>query len=310
LEGLLQMNSADAVPILQDVLKQRDPCRAELRKKAVWLITQKRGVEIVPTLLDVARSDPSNDVRKEAIFWLSQARSEQAIAALDSVLFSAGDDEIRKTAIFSLSQYRDERARAAVRRAAEDTRMSDEIRGEAIFWLGNAKLVDLDYFKTLFGKTREPELRKKVIFAVQQLPGSEAATWLLDLAKNRAYDTETRKDAIFWLSQRRTIDLDALQSIYDGAKGDEEIQKQVIFVYTQRREPAAVDKLMDIAKNDPSIENRKNALLWLANKCDPRVWLFIRDMINCGTLGGWWRSAQSPPPRPRAKPRHRRLLAE
>ncbi|HEV8215220.1 MAG TPA: tetratricopeptide repeat protein, partial [Gemmatimonadaceae bacterium] len=33
LDGLLSMNSEDAVPILKDVLKQRDACRMELRKR-------------------------------------------------------------------------------------------------------------------------------------------------------------------------------------------------------------------------------------------------------------------------------------
>jgi len=103
LEGLLSMNSDDAVPILKDVLKQRDSCRVQLRKKAVWMIAQKQSPDIVSTLLDVARNDPSTDVRGDAIFWLSQTHSPQAIPALDSVLFSTGDNEVRNKAIFSLS---------------------------------------------------------------------------------------------------------------------------------------------------------------------------------------------------------------
>ena len=81
-------------------------------------------------------------------------------------------------------------------------------------------------------------------------------------------------------SQRRNVDLDAFQSIYDQAKGDDEIRKQVIFIYTQRREPAAVDKLMSIAKSDPDIEMRKAAIFWLGQKNDPRVKQFLRDLIN------------------------------
>jgi hypothetical protein len=54
----------------------------------------------------------------------------------------------------------------------------------------------------------------------------------------------------------------------------------VIFVYSQRREPAAVDKLMDIAKSDADIEMRKQALFWLGQKNDPRVKQFILDLIR------------------------------
>ena len=53
----------------------------------------------------------------------------------------------------------------------------------------------------------------------------------------------------------------------------------MLFVLSQRREPAAVDKLMDIAKTDTNIERRKQALFWLGQKNDPRVKQFIRDLI-------------------------------
>jgi HEAT repeat protein len=280
LQGLLSMNSEDAVPILKDVLKQRDPCREQLRKQAVWMIAQKRSTDIVPTLLDVARNDPSADVRGDAIFWMSQTRAAEAIPALDSILSTSRDEEIQKKAIFSLSQQRDERARQALRRAAENEKMSDELRGEAVFWLGEARVADLDYFKTLFRKTRNPEIRSKIVQAVSNSQAPEAGTWLLDVGRDKSFDVETRKNAIFWASQRRTIDFDQLSALYDQTKGDEEVQRQVIFVLSQRREAAAVDKLMAIAKGDGDVEMRKQALFWLGQKNDPRIRQFIRDLIN------------------------------
>jgi HEAT repeat protein len=281
LDGLMTMNSADAIPILQDVLKQRDPCRVELRKKAVFLISQKRGAEVAPTLLDVARSDPSTEVRSEAIQWLSQTRSEAAIPALDSVLFQSRDEDVRKKAIFALSQLsNDPKARAAIQRAAQDEQMPEDIREEAIFWLGQSRTMDLAFFKTLFTSTRNPDLRKKITFSVAQHRSPETAAWLLEVAKNKSFDMDVRKDAIFWLSQTSSIDVDGLQTIYNASRDEEEIQKQVIFVYSQRREAAVVDKLMEIAKTDPKIENRKEAIFWLGQKNDPRVKQFLRDLIK------------------------------
>jgi HEAT repeat protein len=280
LQGLLSMNSEDAVPILKDVLKQRDPCREQLRKQAVWMIAQKRSTDIVSTLLDVARSDPSGEVRGDAIFWLSQTRSAEAIPALDSILSSSRDEEMRKKAIFALSQQHDDRARQALKRAAENENMSEELRGEAVFWLGNARVADLDYFKTLFRKTKNAEIRSKIVQAVSNSQSPEAGAWLLDIARDKSFDIETRKNAIFWASQRRTLDFDQLSAIYDQTKGEDEMQKHVIFILSQRREPAAVDKLMAIAKGDGDIEMRKQALFWLGQKNDPRIRQFIRDLIN------------------------------
>jgi len=281
LDGLMSMSSSDAIPILQDVLKQRVPCRVELRKKAVFLLSQKRGPEVAPTLLDVARSDPSVEVRGDAIQWLSQLRSEAAIPALDSVLFQSKDDEIRKKAIFALSELaRDDKARASLQRAAQDERMPEELREEAVFWLGQSRAVDLDFFKTLFRSTKNIDLRKKIAFSVSEVHTPEASAWLLEMAKDRSFDIDVRKDAIFWLSQGRQIDLNGLQAIYNDARDEPEIQKQVRFAYSQMRDPAAVDKLMEIAKSDPKLENRKDAIFWLGQKKDPRVKQFLRDLLK------------------------------
>lgn len=281
LEGLMTMNATDAVPILKDVLKQKDPCRVELRKRAVWMLSTKRGDDVAQTLLEVASNDPSADVRGEAVQWLAQSRSELAIPMLDSILKSGRDEDIRKKAIFALSQFsKDPRAGAALKRAAEDDKMSKDIRTEAIFWLGHSKTVDLDFFKTLFRKTNNPDLRQNIIFAVMQTNRPEAATWLLDLARDKSFDVEIRKDAIFQLSQRKQLDLQQLSALYDESKAEPEIQEHILFILSQRREPEAVDKLMAVAKSDPNIERKKNALFWLGQKNDPRVKQFIRDLLK------------------------------
>ena len=59
-----------------------------------------------------------------------------------------------------------------------------------------------------------------------------------------------------------------------------EMKDQMIFVLSQRREKAALDKLMDIAKNDPDRDMRKKAMFWLGQSRDPRVSDFLSDVIN------------------------------
>ncbi len=281
LEGLLSMNSDDAVPILKQVLKRRDACRVDLRRKAVWMISQKEAPDVATTLLDVARNDPSLDVRTDAVFWLSQTRSEKVIPMLDSILFSAGDEQIRKKAVFSLSQQLpDERAAQALRRAVEDERLPADLRGEAVFWLGNTPSnANLEYFKSVFKKSADNALRSRIVQAVSNTPTPEAANWLLDVARDKSYDVDTRKNALFWAGQRKSFDVNQLSSIYAQA-GDDAIKDQVIFVYSQRSEAAATDKLMTIAKSDPDVAMRKKALFWLGQKNDPRAKQFILDLIN------------------------------
>jgi HEAT repeat protein len=280
LDGLMSMNSADAVPILEAVLKQRDPCKAELRKRAVFMIAQKRGPSVVPTLLDVARSDPSTDVRGDAIFWLGSSRAEEAIPALDSIIFQSRDDEVRKKAIFALSQQRRDLARQTLERVAQDEKIPDDVRGDAIFWLGQNGIADLDFFKTLFKTTKNAELRSRLLNGVATGRQPGAGAWLLDVARDKSFDIDTRKNAIFWASQRREVDLAAINGLYDQSRGDEQLQDQILFIYSQRREPEAVDKLMAIARSDPNTELRKKALFWLGQKNDPRVKAFIMELLK------------------------------
>ena len=58
------------------------------------------------------------------------------------------------------------------------------------------------------------------------------------------------------------------------------MKEQLIFVLQDRRETAAVDKLIDIAKNDKDVEMRKKAIFWLGQSRDPRVQQLLVDIIN------------------------------
>jgi hypothetical protein len=76
------------------------------------------------------------------------------------------------------------------------------------------------------------------------------------------------------------MDLTVLNTLYDQSRGEDEMQEHILFIYSQRREPAAVDKLMSIARSDANTEMRKKALFWLGQKNDPRVKAFILELIN------------------------------
>jgi len=281
LQGLMQMESESALPILKQVLAKRGACSESLRKHAVFIVSQKHGDDAASLLLDVAQTDPSRDVRAEAIQWLGQSHSNRAAAALDSIASSATDEEILDKAIFALSQTRDDRATQTLRRIAQDARKPAHARGQAVFWLGQTRrdTDDLRFLRDLFGKTEDEELRGNIIQALAQARSSESMRWLLDLARDKALGLEARKNALFWAGQNGG-DLRQLIGLYDELKGQEEIQDQLIFVYSQRRESEATEKLMDIASNDQNRELRKKAIFWLGQKRDPRVSKFLLDLLN------------------------------
>ena len=281
LQALMQMDAESALPILRQVLAKRGSCTVSLRKNAVFIVSQKRADEATSLLLDVARTDPSEEVRAEAIQWLGQTRSPRAITALDSIAASATDDAILEKAIFALSQSHDERSDAALRRIAADDRRSVHARTQAIFWFGQSHrdADDMRFLRELFSRAHDEEIQGSIIQAMAQAHTSESMRWLIDLARDKSLSIDARKNALFWAGQNGA-DLRQLVNLYDEMKGQTEIQNQLIFVFSQRRDSQAIDKLMDIATNEPDRDLRKQAIFWLGQSHDPRVQKFLLDLIN------------------------------
>ncbi len=162
---------------------------------------------------------------------------------------------------------------------AENESRSDDIRGQAIFWLGQSRTDKSgDYLRRLYRTIRSEDVKDKVIFSISQQGDEDSQNWLIDLASNSGESIEMRKKALFWAGQSKTP-FARLASMY-GRMREQEMKDQMIFVFSQRHEPAALDKLMDIAKNDPDREARRKALFWLGQSRDARVSTFLADIIN------------------------------
>jgi hypothetical protein len=65
-----------------------------------------------------------------------------------------------------------------------------------------------------------------------------------------------------------------------GQVRDPEMKEQLIFVYSQRDESAAVDKMLEIARTETDPKLRKTVMFWLSQSEDPRVADFLLEIIN------------------------------
>ena len=279
LSALQQMDDARARPILRRVLLRRDAASVCLRRKAAFLIAQESADGAEAILLDAARNDPDREVREQAVFWLSQVGTDNAVGALDSIVRSSKDEALRERAIFALSQQAGSRAQQALRRYAEGPDQSPELRAKAIFWIGQSGGPEnAAFLRALFGRVTDDALGKKVLFSIAQGGGAENARFLLSVARDGRQPLELRKQALFWAGQANApiADLTALYT----ALTDRGLREQLLFVYSQRDEPAAVDRLLDIARHDPDRELRQKALYWLGQSADPRAAKALQDIIE------------------------------
>ena len=279
LNGLLQMDASNAVPILKKVLARRDACSAGLRRKAVFLVSQKHSSETEDILLDAAQHDPDPEVRQQAVFWLSQVPTDRAVGMLDSILRTTADAELREKALFALSQQHSPRAGQILRTYAENANAPSEAREKAIFWLGQQHSGEnAAFLRGLYGKLTDEELKEKVIFSLSQMHDADNNRWLMEIALNERESIEMRKKALFWAGQTGG-DLTQLSGLYDRMQ-NREMKEQLIFVYSQRHEAAAVDRLIQIAKTEQDKELRKKAIFWLGQSHDPRAAQVLLEIIN------------------------------
>jgi HEAT repeat protein len=90
---------------------------------------------------------------------------------------------------------------------------------------------------------------------------------LRELATRANTPAEVRRNAIFWLAQRRDPAIGGLLRSMYAQSADRELKEVILFAASQRRDSANASFLMNIALNErEDVELRKNALFWASQQ--------------------------------------------
>lgn len=280
LHALMNMNAERALPILREVLQNRDACSAELREQAVFLIAQTMDEDAVDILMDLAHRnpDPDPEVREQAVFWMSQVHTAEALEALESILMEADDPELQENALFAISQHGSDRSGQVLRQYAQRSDIPMELRENAIFWIGQSPGGG-EYLMDLWSSLDDPELKENALHAIAQAGDERSRDWLVDRAMDPSEDVEVRQNAIFWAGQTDAFGIAELRELFNSFS-DPEMKEQVLFAASQREEPEAVDFLMEVAEDPDNGELREQAIFWLGHSDDPRVPDFLLRIIG------------------------------
>jgi HEAT repeat protein len=281
LSALISMDSERAVPILREILQDRDECSVQLRRQAVFLIQRATGDQAVDILLDLAHRnpDPDPEVRQQAVFWLSRVRTPEAGAALEAILRDATDPQAQEQAVYALSQQRTPRAIEVLKEYAQRPGAPRNVRAQAVYWLGR----DRDnggpaYLRQVYASLGDSELKQQALHAVSQSGTAEDRAWLLERAKDPNEAADVRSTALYWASRAGMSAAD-LRSLYSELQG-EEIRGQVIYALSRSDDAAAVEALIEIATNETDRGLRQNAVYWLGRSSDPRAAEFLLRLIR------------------------------
>jgi hypothetical protein len=110
-----------------------------------------------------------------------------------------------------------------------------------------------------------------------------AVVWpgLLRLARDGALPMETRRQAVFWLSQASgDAATRGLDSIVVDDRGDLEVREHAVFALSQRPAEEGVPALIRVARTSPHPELRRKALFWLGQSEDPRALALFEELLR------------------------------
>jgi HEAT repeat protein len=111
--GLAQRNNSQALNILVGVA--HNDKSAHVRGQALFWLAQRAGQKVAESAInDAIANDPETEVKKRAVFALSQLPKDEGVPLLIKVAKTNQNPAVRKQAMFWLGQSKDERALAFI----------------------------------------------------------------------------------------------------------------------------------------------------------------------------------------------------
>ena len=127
----------------------------------------------------------------------------------------------------------------------------------------------------------EGDLGSKAIFAATL--ADSATTWpeLLRMARDRGVPEQTRRSAVFWVSQAaEAAATRGLDELVGEDATDREVRESAVFALSQRPREEGVPVLIRIAQSHRDPEIRKKAIFWLWQSNDPRALALFEQLLT------------------------------
>ena len=281
LSALWRMDQEAAAPKFEQVLARRDECSLELRRFALRTVTQRGDGKSVALLLATAKSDPSTQMRSDAVNFVARFPSDEVLATLEQIVRSEENEGIRRAAARNLVGYPSPRARTVVRTIVEDNAMSDGMRCDIVnrFNEERGTQEDAAWLRTSYPKITSQSVKRCMVNAIANIGGVESMKWLTDLSGNDQESATIR--SIAFGKGSATMTVAELSRMYDNA-GNRPMRQQIVQQLNRRKEPEALDKLIDIVKKSADLQVRQDVLRMLTERGekDAKVRQMLFDVID------------------------------
>jgi HEAT repeat protein len=299
LSALVQSDPASAAPVLRRTLARRDECSAPLRRRAVYLLGREGVGGTAEDLVEAARNDPDRSVRSDALSRLAQMPGDGPVRQLEVLLATGTDERTQRAALNALRHSEHPDAAAILRRAVQREDLPEQVRADAIRSLARRSRTqvyvvrpgesgkrsdatlsaeDMTLLRGLYERTTSRVIRSAILETMASASGPEGDAWLASIVRDQNQELRYRSAALGRL-RRSDVALEELTRLYDTLS-ERELRGEVIRILGQRSEPAATDKLIDIAKTGTDPVIRRAAISALTKKDDPRTTKLLLELVE------------------------------
>ena len=278
LNALLQSDPETARSVATRTLARKDDCSVPLRRTALFVLAGKKDPAATSTLISVARNDPSTSMRLQAIDWLGSMPGDDAVATLEELTRSS-DASVQRAAARALAANPSPRARTAVRAVIERNDADESLRVSLVEALSGERTSadDAAWLRAVYAKTTSARLQSRIASAIARVGGEANVQWLTALARNEDEPLDSRLAAMRSISS--TADVATLIRLYDAAT-HQRIRGTLISALGDRKESAALDKLIDIARTGTDPSARRQAISELSSSKDPRATKLLLELVD------------------------------
>lgn len=127
---------------------------------------------------------------------------------------------------------------------------------------------------------RTPQLKGDPIMAAVLADSSVSWPALLRMARNTALPRDTRRQAVFWVSQEAgDAATRGLADLAGDARQDREIREQAVFALSQLPHDDGIPVLIQVARTNKDPEIRRKAIFWLGQSEDPRALALFEELL-------------------------------
>ncbi len=198
---LSQVDDRRAVEALIDVLADADD--EELQEKAIFALSQHDSEDAARALRGYATDrDKPDELREHAIFWLGQHDSAHNFQFLSDLYGDLRSPELKEKVIFAMAQQDARRNRDWLLQRVKDRDEGNEMRKQALFWLGQQGHIPCSELGDLVHEFDDEEILEQLTFVLGQRKEDACVDALIAIARS-TQNTELRKNAVFWLGQTR-----------------------------------------------------------------------------------------------------------